>query len=55
MPSYYDYDDYHSIIDNSDELYSYDDDQWDYDDVESQDSKEWENYYHNITDEIIDE
>lgn len=52
MPSYYDYDDYHSIIDDSDELYSYDNDEWDYDDAESD---EWENYYHNITDELVDE
>lgn len=52
MPSYYDYDDYHSIADDCDELYSYDD-QWDYDDAE--DTKEWENYYHNITNEIVEE
>jgi hypothetical protein len=49
----YDYDDYHSITDDCDDLYTYDDDQWDYDDVN--DTKEWENYYHNITDELSDE
>jgi hypothetical protein len=54
MPSYYDYDDYQSITDNSDELYSYDD-QWDYDDSEVTEQNEWENYYHNITDEIVED
>jgi hypothetical protein len=54
MPSYYDYEDYESIIDDTDELYSYDD-QWDYDDVEMNEQTEWENYYHNIADELTDE
>jgi len=49
MP-YYDYEDYESIAEDSDELYE--DDQWDYDDVEHQ---EWENYYHNIASELDDE
>jgi hypothetical protein len=56
MSTYYDYDDYHSITDNSDELYSYDDDdQWDYDNNEVEEQNEWENYYHNITDEIVED
>jgi hypothetical protein len=54
MSSYYDYDDYRSIADDSEDLYTYDD-QWDYDDVEAVDHNEWENYYHNITDELVDE
>jgi hypothetical protein len=54
MPRHYDYEDYESIADNCDDLYEYDD-QWDYDDIDAQEESEWENYYHNITDELIDE
>jgi hypothetical protein len=54
MPSYYDYDDYESVANDSDELYSYDDDnQWDEDDIEH--TSEWENYYHNIANELSEE
>lgn len=54
MPSYYDYDDYHSIADDSEDLYAYDD-QWDYDNAEVAEQNEWENYYHAITDELDEE
>jgi hypothetical protein len=47
--NYYDYD---SIIRDADDLY---DDDYDFDDIENVDEQEWENYYHNITDELIDE
>lgn len=55
MSSYYDYDDYRSIADDSEDLYSYDDDQWDYDDSEVAEQNEWENYYHNIASELSEE
>jgi len=51
MSSYYDYDDYHSIVDDSDELYDYDD-EYDQDDAELVEQQEWENYYHNIANEL---
>lgn len=51
MPSYYDYDDYHSVAEDSDELYSYDDES-DYDQTNQSD---WENYYHNIANDIVEE
>lgn len=54
MSSYYDYDDYHSIADDCDELYDYDD-QWDHDDAELAEQAEWENYYHNIASELDEE
>lgn len=54
MPSY-DYDDYHSIAEDADELYTCDDEQWDNDSVEINDTKEWENYYHNIADELVED
>jgi hypothetical protein len=53
--NYYDYD---SIIRDADDLYAneYDEyDAWDGDDIEDVDQTEWENYYHNIADEIVDE
>lgn len=51
--NYYDYD---SIARDCDDLY-YDDeyDSWDGEDIENVEQDEWENYYHNITDELIDE
>jgi len=55
MPSYYDYEDYESIAEDCDDLYTFDDDQWDYDNEELESQSEWENYYHNITDELIDD
>jgi hypothetical protein len=48
--NYYDYD---SIAKDADDLYH--DDDYDFDDIENVDEQEWENYYHNLTDEIIDE
>lgn len=48
------YEDYESIASNIDDLYEYDD-QWDYDDAEIAEHSEWENYYHNITEELVDE
>ena len=54
MSSYYDYDDYHSIADDSEDLYSCDD-QWDYDDSEVVEHNEGENYYHNINSELSEE
>lgn len=68
--SYDDYNyeyDYHNLADNSDELtsddeYYYADDEatepWmgvDNDENEIMDKTGWENYYHNIADEIIDD
>jgi hypothetical protein len=53
--SSYDYDDYHSITDDSEDLYTYDYDQWDDDDSETVEHSEWENYYHNITSELSEE
>jgi hypothetical protein len=50
---YDEYCDYHSLASNCEELYSYDDDH-DYDDGAT-DTIEWENYYHNVADELIDE
>ena len=57
--------DYHNIVDNSDELYEdeyyYDDgtdEPWaglDEDENEVMDEPGWDNYYHNITDELIDD
>lgn len=49
----YDYD-YERIADEIDDLY-YDDDNWDFEDDDIENEKEWENYYHNIADEISDE
>jgi hypothetical protein len=49
--NYYDYD---SIIKDADDLYEDEYNDWD-NDIENVEHKEWENYYHNIADEIIDE
>jgi hypothetical protein len=54
MSRYYDYEDYESIANDIDDLYEYDD-HWDNDDAELENSYDWENYYHNITNEIVDE
>lgn len=53
VDSYYDdrYD-YDSIVRDTDELYDYDD-SYDYDD--NDDTSEWENYYHNIADELVED
>lgn len=46
--------DYDSIAKDCDDLYY--DDIWDYEDTtEDSDSEEWENYYHNIADELVEE
>lgn len=50
----YDYD-YERIADEIDDLYHNDDDNWDFEDDDIENEKEWENYYHNIADEISDE
>lgn len=45
--------DYNNIIRDCEDLY---DDEWDYeDDIEMVEQDEWENYYHNIADELVDE
>ena len=49
---YDEYDDYHSLANNCEELYF--DDEYDRDDIEDNNIK-WENYYHNVADELIDE
>jgi len=45
--------DYDDLIADADDLYEHD--EWDYSDDELDDQKEWENYYHNIADEIVDD
>lgn len=58
----YEYD-YHNIVEGADELYEddyyYDDgskEPWaDIDEPENSDTDRWENYYHNLADEIIDD
>jgi hypothetical protein len=57
--------DYHNILDNSEELYEDEcyyndgtDEPWaglDEDETETMDNAGWENYYHNIADELIDD
>jgi hypothetical protein len=54
MSSHYDYEDYKSIVEDSDDLYYYDD-ILDNQDIEQSEHDEWENYYHNIASELIDE
>ena len=50
---YDDYDfDYDRIANDADDLYE---DDFTYDDCEVDDQLEWENYYHNIADEIVDD
>lgn len=44
--------DYDDLVANTDDLYE---DEWDHEDESVNDAKEWENYYHNIADEIIDD
>ena len=44
---YDEYYDYHSLASNCEELYD--------DDNDVKNEIEWENYYHNITEELIDE
>lgn len=62
--NYYDYD---SIAKDADDLYfdeydNYDScdhgcgcESWSLQDIENVEQNEWENYYHNLTDEIIDD
>ena len=50
----YQYEDYNSVTNEVEELYSYDD-VYDYDDQADSDEVEWENYYHNIADEIVED
>jgi hypothetical protein len=52
--SYDKYDfDYDSMANDADDLYE----DWDYDDTndEVDEQAEWENYYHNIADEIVED
>jgi hypothetical protein len=52
---YSDYDDrydYDNLARGCDDLYSCDEEHWEDD---SDEENEWENYYHNIADELIDE
>lgn len=51
MSIHYDYTDYHSIAEDAEELYSSD---YDYD-YNDHDKSDWENYYHNIADEIAED
>jgi len=54
---YDEYCDYHSLASNCEELYFdelYCDNEYDRDDIEDN-NIEWENYYHNVADELIDE
>jgi len=44
----FDYD-YNHILDNVDDLYE----EEDYDDIDNE--KEWDSYYHNIADELVDD
>ena len=47
----YEYHDYKSILEDTEDLYE--DDY--YDDIEEDDTQEWDNYYHSITKELVDE
>jgi hypothetical protein len=53
MSRHYDYEDYEYIAENCDDLYEYD--EWQDDDIEVDNTCDWENYYHNIADELVDE
>ena len=54
VDSYYDNTyDYDNLARECDDLYVCDEEHWD--DDNDQDETEWENYYHNIADELIDE
>jgi hypothetical protein len=44
--------DYDSLARDCDDLYEYDDESYE-EDIETESN--WDNYYHNITDELIDE
>jgi hypothetical protein len=48
----YDFD-YDSMANDADDLYE----DWDYDDMDDEvnEQAEWENYYHNIADEIVED
>lgn len=45
----FDYD-YNHILEDVDDLDLYEDDEYDL-----EDEKEWDNYYHNIADELVDD
>ena len=45
---------YDNIIEDTEELYDDDDDYY-MDDEDAINTSDWENYYHNIVDEIIDD
>jgi hypothetical protein len=45
----FDYD-YNHILEDADDLDLYEDDEYD-----MEDEKEWDNYYHNIADELVDD
>ncbi len=48
-----DYDfDYDNMANDADDIYE---DEYNYDDVDNEEVAEWENYYHNIADEIVDD
>jgi hypothetical protein len=44
----YEYEDYIRIVEDADELYSYDEEHFGQE-------PPWENYYHNIADELVEE
>lgn len=50
----YEYD-YDRIAQDTDELYDYDYNDDSDDDILEEDEREWENYYHNLADEIIED
>lgn len=48
------FDDYDSTANNADDLYE--DDDYEYgEEILDPDQKEWDNYYHNIADELADD
>lgn len=49
--SSYKYEDYNSILEDAEDLYSHEDEQLSAD----TNDKYWDNYYHNITEELVDE
>jgi len=51
--SSYDYNDYHSIAEDADELCE--EDQWTYEEEQAIDKNTWENYYHNIASELTEQ
>lgn len=48
----YDYEDYNTILDNTEELYS---DELEQLSPDANDEGYWDNYYHNIAKELVDE